>query len=413
MSNALKDLFTDQANAIREGLGDIGKIAPADFPAKTREIVALVGSGGGSSADVCYVTFMSYDGLTEHGRLPVAKGYDCPNPKFTPTRESTAQYSYVHAGWATEANGALDSNALKEVNEDRTVYANFAAVVRYYTITYLDTDGSVLKTESLAYGSTPSYVPTKDGYSFDKWTPAVTAVTGDMSYTAVWAQKLKFSNALWEDIAAVCEAGKAGEHFAVGDTRVVTVTLATSSKTYSVDVVFEILGINHDDLADGTGKAGITIGTQGAVNQTYFARYSNAEMNNGWGSSSIRTALNSTGLEKLPSDMRQHIKNVTKKSKVSYNTYGTVSTSDKLFMPSNTEFTGSSETYGAQYEHYKTVDNRKMHSIGTGGLNTSEYVNHYTRTPGTTNGWLNYIDKSGTYVSNATENLYCVVCCCI
>lgn len=48
MANALKALFQDQADAIREGLGAIGKIKPEDFPAKTREIVALIGTGSGS-----------------------------------------------------------------------------------------------------------------------------------------------------------------------------------------------------------------------------------------------------------------------------------------------------------------------------------------------------------------------------
>lgn len=51
MANALKALFQDQADAIREGLGAIGKIKPEDFPAKTREIVALIGSGGGNAGE--------------------------------------------------------------------------------------------------------------------------------------------------------------------------------------------------------------------------------------------------------------------------------------------------------------------------------------------------------------------------
>lgn len=44
--NVLATLFQDQADAIREGLGDIGKIAPLDFPARTREMAALIGAGG-------------------------------------------------------------------------------------------------------------------------------------------------------------------------------------------------------------------------------------------------------------------------------------------------------------------------------------------------------------------------------
>ena len=48
MGNVLAELFQDQANAIREGLGDIGKFPPAEFAERIRDIVALIGTGGGS-----------------------------------------------------------------------------------------------------------------------------------------------------------------------------------------------------------------------------------------------------------------------------------------------------------------------------------------------------------------------------
>ena len=52
--------------------------------------------GGGSSADVRYVTFMSHDGAVEYGKKAVAVGDDCADPIArgvfsAPTRESTAQ----------------------------------------------------------------------------------------------------------------------------------------------------------------------------------------------------------------------------------------------------------------------------------------------------------------------------------
>lgn len=145
-------------------------------------------SGGGSSSDVRYVTFNNYDG-TYIGTKPVAVGDDCRYIFGTPTKPSTAQYSYSHNGWSTTQNGSADSNALKAVNEDRTLYATYRATVRSYTVTYYDEDGvTVLKTETLAYGATPSYTPTKTGYQFDGWTPALTTVTGDASYTSAWTE---------------------------------------------------------------------------------------------------------------------------------------------------------------------------------------------------------------------------------
>lgn len=153
--------------------------------------------GGGSGelpADVHTVTFMNGD--TELFSRPVYIGDDCPNPVDqkridTPQKASTAQYNYGFLGWGAADNGAYDSNILKNITEDKTVYAVYTAIVRFYTITYLDSDGvTVLKTEQVAYGAVPSYTPTKEGAAFDKWTPTPIAVTGDATYTAVWSKTM-------------------------------------------------------------------------------------------------------------------------------------------------------------------------------------------------------------------------------
>ena len=253
MANVLGELFGDIANAIREKTGDTATMKPAEFPSKISGIEA---GGGGSSADVRYVTFMSYDGSVEYGKKAVAVGDDCADPIArgvfsTPTRESTAQYNYDFAGWATTPNGALNANWNKAVTEDRTVYANFAAILRYYTITYLDTDGSVLKTESLAYGAMPSYTPQKDGFGFGGWTPALAYVTADVSYTAIWTEKLTFANASWADIAEIAEAGNAREYFAVGDEKVISFN--------GSPLTLVVAGFDHDDLSTGDGKAAMSV----------------------------------------------------------------------------------------------------------------------------------------------------------
>jgi hypothetical protein len=103
---------------------------------------------------------MSEDGSETYGVKPVAVGDDCANPIArglfsTPTKASSAQYNYTFAGWATAPNGGLDSNALKAVTEDRSLFANFASVLRTYTIRFWDGD-TVLKSITLTYGSTPS-----------------------------------------------------------------------------------------------------------------------------------------------------------------------------------------------------------------------------------------------------------------
>lgn len=161
------------------------------------EIAGVVGThvgGGGAAADVRYVTFMN--GSEVLYVKPVAVGDDCADIIArglidAPTKASTAQYNYTHYGWGAADNGAADSTILQNITEDKTVYAIYTATVRAYTITWMDDDGAtVLKTEQVAYGAVPSYTPTKEGVSFDKWTPTPTKVTGDASYTASWSQTL-------------------------------------------------------------------------------------------------------------------------------------------------------------------------------------------------------------------------------
>lgn len=160
----------------------------------TVEAVTGGGGGGGSMEGVHTVTFMSQDGTTELYKRPVADGDDCADPVTrgyisAPTKPSTVQYSYTYNGWATTPNGTANSNVLKAVTEDKTVYAAFASAVRKYTITYYDDDGTtVLKTEDLAYGTMPSYVPSKAGGAFDGWTPELAIVTGNASYVSSWIE---------------------------------------------------------------------------------------------------------------------------------------------------------------------------------------------------------------------------------
>jgi hypothetical protein len=189
--------LTAIAKAIR---AKTGKADPIPVVSMATEIGSITGGGGGSSDDVCYVTFKSYDGTVEYGKKAVAVGDDCADPIArglfdTPTRESTVQYNYTFYGWATTPNGAADADWNKSITEDKTVYANFASAVRHYTITYYDGD-TVLKTESLAYGAMPAYAPKKAGYVLLGWEPEFTAVTGNASYYSQWKELSGFSHLL-------------------------------------------------------------------------------------------------------------------------------------------------------------------------------------------------------------------------
>ncbi len=113
----------------------------------------------------------------------------------TPTKDATAQYTYTFDGWATEANGAkvYEIGATPTVSGAATYYAHFAQTTNAYTVTWKNADGTELeKDEDVAYGAIPSFdgtTPTKDAdarysYTFKGWSPEITAVTADATYTA-------------------------------------------------------------------------------------------------------------------------------------------------------------------------------------------------------------------------------------
>lgn len=177
------------AEAIRNKTGKADNITPEQMPTEIMGITT--GGGEGEKPFDCHsVTFMYGD--TVLWVRSVADGDTCADPVVrglipTPTKESTAQYNYTFYGWGASDGGAADANILKNITEDKTVYAIFTATVRTYTITFYDDDGTtVLKTAKVAYGTVPSYTPVKTDHKFLGWTPEAEAVIGDASYVANW-----------------------------------------------------------------------------------------------------------------------------------------------------------------------------------------------------------------------------------
>lgn len=376
MANVLSELFGNIAEAIRSKTGDEGKMKPIEFPEKIRAI-----SGGGGSADVRYVTFMSYDGSEEYGKLPVAVGYDCPNPKFdTPTRESDVQYNYTFAGWATTPNGGLDADALKAVDEDRIVYANFAAVLRTYLITFLDADGTKLTEKTVAYGSIPSYTPTKNGYDFVGWNPAPVEVTGAASYTAVWKLKASFTTATWAQIAEICAAGQAAETFAVGDYKPVTLTYTDGT---SETINFRIVDMNADTDADGTAVP-ITLLADNLVKNSVVPGSSNSKTNQDILDSDKMKTFISTIEAALPTDLMAVIKPVKKFALLGSGTQR------KVFIPSRQNLDGT--TTSSNDDHYYHFPRKQYAYFAAGNTLARTKLNDATACT----YWVNTLCRKGS-----------------
>lgn len=180
--------------------------------------------------------------------------------------------------------------------------------------------------------------------------------------------------AVAEDVAAKGEASPAyAKAKAAMDAGLRFYVKLTNGETLE----YRIVGINHDDLADGSGKAGLTFET---VNDAMGKQSMNATDTNvgGWGKSELRGRLNSGDLwALLPSELQSKVKSVTKMTdNKGGGTAGTPPsvTTDKIFLLSTTEVYGDLQSDGTQYEFYKSKGVTKSNYSGA-----SSSSNHLTR----------------------------------
>ena len=204
--------------------------------------------------------------------------------------------------------------------------------------------------------------------------------------------------AVAEDIAAKGEASPA---YAKAEAAMNAGTKWSVKLTNSKTLEYRIVGINHDDLADGSGKAGLTFEV---TNTVLGAQRMNATGINagGWEKSELRSRLNSGDLwSLLPSGLQSKVKSVKKMTdNKGGGTAGTPSaTTDKVFLLSTTEIYGDMQSDGTQYEFYKSK-----------GVTTSNYsgasssYHHWTRsvTPSASTGFRFVVGNGDWDYSNAT-----------
>lgn len=136
------------------------------------------------------LSYYSYDGSTLLHTETVTDGGN-GTWNGSPSRTSTAQYSYTFVGWSRyEDQTTEDPTATQAVTADRTVYAAYTATLRTYTVTWKNADNTTLETdENVPYGTMPTYngaTPTYQGETSTGWQPTVDAVTGNQTYTALY-----------------------------------------------------------------------------------------------------------------------------------------------------------------------------------------------------------------------------------
>ncbi|MCE5202752.1 MAG: cell wall-binding repeat-containing protein, partial [Actinomycetia bacterium] len=111
------------------------------------------------------------------------------------------------AGWYADAalTDAWDF-AADTVTADMTLYAKWT--VNSYTVTFKDWDGTVLETQTVAYGgaATAPAPPSRTGYTFAGWDTEFSNITTDLTVTATYT----FDAVVWTTVAGVDYARVAG-----------------------------------------------------------------------------------------------------------------------------------------------------------------------------------------------------------
>lgn len=340
---ALTDKLTAIADAIRAKTGETGGLTLEQMPTAIASIET--GGGGGSVDGYCTVTFMNGDTVL-FSRMVLA-GDDCPDPYVQsrielPTKESTAQYTYTFNGWATADGGSADSNALKGITEDKVLYAAFAESVRMYTIRFYDGD-TLLNTEQVAYGGSSSYEYSKSGYIFRGWTPSPWSVTADMDCIGKWEESLEIIDS-WDTIVASVNDGTYASKYKIGQYKPLDLGTEGVINMQIVGMNGVYTSISTSTDAGGNAKAVALdfvamnlLNTKQPLHNGSFSSNSDAR----WGNCSLRTYLTETIYPLLPIELQGAILEVLKKNRYGGSSSNTVSSREKLWIPSRQEVTGN------------------------------------------------------------------------
>lgn len=154
-----------------------------------------------------------------------------------------------------------------------------------------------------------------------------------------------FANNTWAEIIAACQSGSVPDEWAVGDSK----TMNIGGTDYQIDII----GKDHDDYADGSGKAPLTLQMHDCYTTTYRMNSSNTNTT-GWVNSEMRDQRMTALLSYMPTEVQAGIKEVNKITLWGNTNLNT--TADKLFLLSELEVFGNNPNSnvgeGTQYAYY-------------------------------------------------------------
>lgn len=180
----------------------------------------------------------------------VVAGSSATKPSGTPTKASTAQYTYTFSYW---------SGSYTNVTAPVDVRAVYSSTIRKYTVNFYCGSTLLQTVTEVPYGGTATYTgntpvdPDGNGAEFEGWSPSNTNIQGNTSCYAQFASAMEEVEITddWATILASITAGTYKSKYKVGNYK--PLDLGAEGV-----VNMQIAGFNKDDLADGSGKAAIS-----------------------------------------------------------------------------------------------------------------------------------------------------------
>ena len=168
-----------------------------------------------------------------------------------------------------------------------------------------------------------------------------------------------FADNDWATIIEACHANEVPDEWVADGTCYKDMLI--NGTNYRIDII----GKNHDDLADGTGKAPLTFQLHDCYATIYAMNSSNTN-SGGWTNCAMRSTHLPAILNLMPAEVKAAIREVQKKTSAGSQSSSIQTTNDKLFLLSEIEIFGST-TYsfageGTQYAYYQ-AGNSKVKNV--------------------------------------------------
>ena len=205
-----------------------------------------------------------------------------------------------------------------------------------------------------------------------------------------------FANNTWEQIIEACHNNAVPDTWNVADQKPMTIN--------GVDYPIDIIGKNHDDYSDGSGKAPLTFQLHDCYG-TKYAMNSTGTNVGGWTSCVMRQTRLPDILALMPAVVQSGIHEVNKLTSAGNKSPAINTTADKLFLLSEIEIFGSvnysMSGEGTQYDYYKTGNSRVKNYNGSADT-------WWERSPRGDNSFFCTASLKGTVGSVPAYLTYCV-----